>query len=138
MRGLRDIALGRIARPRPVDMVAAVVVLGALGLRLYDLDGRSLWIDEVATATTARLQGVGDLGRWFHDAFAGAPDQAPVYYLVSSAAAAIDSGELMLRLPSAVFGALTVAVVYVLGARLFSSTAGLVAACLLAIEPTTV
>src|SRR5579859_4532852 len=45
-------------------LATAVVLLGA-GLRFYRLDGRSLWLDEVASAYPVRFDTFEELWRYF-------------------------------------------------------------------------
>lgn len=56
--------------------LAAVIVLAGLALRLYDLGGPSLWIDEALTHFRARLS-LGDA----LDFLRQTPNQLPLYYV---------------------------------------------------------
>lgn len=110
-------------------ILAAILGLGFV-LRVYQLDVQSLWYDEAVTAQVVQ-QGLGELARWTADDI-----QPPLYYaLVAAWTHLAGTSEFALRFPSACFGLLMVALAYVLGQRLFSGPAGLVAALLAAVHP---
>ena len=104
-------------------------------LRVYRLDGQSLWYDEAVTAHVAS-QGISELTRWTADDI-----QPPLYYYVVAGWTRLAGrGEWALRFPSVCFSLLTVALLWALARRLFGAgragqIAGLVAALLAAISP---
>ncbi len=103
------------------------MILIAWAVRLYRLDGQSLWYDEGVTAQVAR-QGLIELTRWTADDI-----QPPLYYyIVAGWIRLAGASEWALRFPSAAWGVLIVPLVYVLGRRLYrcSGGAGLMAALL--------
>jgi 4-amino-4-deoxy-L-arabinose transferase-like glycosyltransferase len=109
--------------------IAAGLTLLALLLRLHRIDHEPLWLDEGYTLlfsgmSLPKLILVG-----------GAHEHPPLYYLLVHAIRAVHDSYLVPRLVSAVAGALSVFAVYLVGARLFSRAAGLIAAALLAIAP---
>jgi uncharacterized membrane protein len=108
-----------------------VIAIVALGVRLYQLSGRSLWLDEILTAQPARLSGPGEVIAWSQAAI----NQMPLYYFFVWLLGRWGDSEFILRLPSAVAGASAVVAVYLLGRRLFGNRTGLVAALLTAILP---
>ena len=109
--------------------LAAIVLLG-FSLRVYELDAQSLWYDEAVTAQVVQ-QGVGELARWTADDI-----QPPLYYAaVAGWTQAAGLSEAALRLPSAFFGVLMIALAFALGKRLFGPSAGLLAALLAAVQP---
>ncbi len=112
----------------------ALVVLAlfalALGLRLYDLTGESLWYDETYSVWTA----VMDIGSprvlWEMKV------EFPAYYwFLHIWVRLFGASDLSVRLVGAILGALTVLPVYALGRRLFDRPTGAVAALLLAVNP---
>jgi len=111
-----------------VIAVAAITAVAA-ALRLYDIGGPSLWMDE---AFTAHYATVG----W--DAFVTLVSESQgnmsLYYLSLRPWAALGDSEAMLRLPSAAFSIATVPLIYLLGKRLFGARAGIWAAALLAVH----
>ncbi|MCI0544492.1 MAG: glycosyltransferase family 39 protein, partial [Actinobacteria bacterium] len=121
----------RMADPgRPVWQIAALLFLLALTVRVVDLGGRSLWVDEGATAI---LSGP-TLSEIVEE-----PDtdtaHPPGYYALIHLTSRISESETGLRLPSALISSITVAAVYVIGRRLGGATLGLVAAVLLLLSP---
>lgn len=113
---------GRLALP-------ALVAL-ALALRLWNLGGESLWLDEGYTWRIARLP----LPRLLESAWADV--HPPLYYLLEHAwIGAFGTGEAMLRLPSALLGALAVLLAARFGRRLLGARAGLLAGLFVAVSP---
>jgi len=103
--------------------------IGAL-LRLYNLGGNSLWLDEAATLTFARqtLAGI-----W--ESTAGGEFNPPLFYWLEHGMLVFGESEFVLRLLPALFGALTIPVVYLIGKEFRDRNAGLIAAALLAFSP---
>ncbi len=112
-----------------------IILLLAFSLRVYRLDGQSLWYDEAVTAHVAS-QGISELTRWTADDI-----QPPLYYYVVAGWSRLAGrGEWSLRFPSVCFSLLTVALLWSLARRLFGAgragqIAGLIAALLAAISP---
>jgi len=103
-------------------ILALVVILG-VALRVYDLGGKSLWTDEVASvrdseSTTSMIKGA----------------QPPLYYFVLYLFRYMGTNEVILRLPSVIFGILTIALVYKVGKIFFGTKEGLIGAFLLSIS----
>lgn len=109
-----------------------VLFLAALRIMLYRLGDQSLWLDE---GTTQAYVTSHKLLRLVRDLFD--PTQAyPLYHLLLKfVVRALGDGEVALRLPSAVAGALAVPALYLLGAELRGRTVGLAAAILLLLAP---
>ncbi len=120
----------RPKRPLVYALTLAAIVLLGFSLRVYQLDAQSLWYDEAVTAQVVQ-QGVGELARWTADDI-----QPPLYYtVVAGWTQATGLSETALRLPSAFFGVLMIALAFTLGKRLFGPSAGLLAALLAAVQP---
>ena len=115
--------------------VLLVILLLAFALRVYRLDGQSLWYDEAVTAKVAS-QGIGELTRWTADDI-----QPPLYYYaVAGWTRLAGRGEWVLRFPSVFFGMLTVPLMWAVALRLFGRgrsgrVAALAAALLTALSP---
>lgn len=110
-----------------------VTVLGFL-LRGAALDAQSFWYDEAYTATISQAS--------FEQMATGrAKDNGnpPLYFMLAKAWSGVfgDSAVAFRALP-AIFGALTVPLVGLLGRRLVGPNAGLLAAVLMAISPTSI
>lgn len=109
------------------------LLLGA-ALRLYQLDAKSFWYDELGTALyTAPAKSLLDVVR--------SPRQVPVipapplYFLTIYLFRHVSESEFLLRLPSVFYGLLTIAAFYPLGRALLGRREGLVGVFLLAISP---
>lgn len=110
--------------------VAAAVLLGAFAVRLYRLDGQSLWYDEGFSAHVA----LGDFASIF--GYAGMDPHPPLYHLLLWGwAHAAGGSEFALRFLSVVSGTLAVALLYRLGATLGSPAWGAAAAVLAVANP---
>lgn len=102
----------------------------ALGLRLYRLDGQSLWYDEGNSVALAQRDVATII------ASAAADIHPPLYYLALSAWVRVAGvGDAGVRLLSVLLGALTVLIVYALGRRMAGRAAGLLAAAAAAVSP---
>lgn len=121
---------GRPALRRAQGMALLAILLLAFGLRLFHLDSQSLWADEGNSAFMTGRSFVQIL-----DAAAG-DIHPPLYYLTLRGWSALaGTSEFALRFPSVAFGLMLVAVLYALGARLFSSRVGVLASFLGALSP---
>ena len=111
----------------PALVAAATLVGGAL--RLWGLGREPLWLDEIITFERARLP----LATLVRNAFAAAHE--PTYFLLIHAWLPADGGERSLRLPSVVFGTLTIPLAAWLGTTIAGRRAGVASALLLAVAP---
>ena len=115
-------------------VVLALIVLAGLGLRLYRIEDQSVWYDEYISvshvddpdlATAIRLQRGPN---W---------NLVPVYYSLQYWWGNYITDDIAgIRMLSILFGMAAIPLMYLLGARLFGRTGGLVAALLLALSPT--
>lgn len=114
---------------REALLVLALFAL-ALGLRLYDLTGESLWYDETYSVWTAMMDIGSPRVLWEMKV------EFPAYYwLLHVWVRLFGASDLSVRLMGAILGALTVLPVYALGRRLFDRPTGAIAALLLAVNP---
>lgn len=121
------------AKPRrdaAVVAVLAVVTLGLL-LRLYRIGAQPLWLDEASSLRFARLS-LAQLWSWSSIVDPGNP---PLYYSVLHGWLRFGDGEAALRVPSMVFGVLTIPLVYALGRTIRDHRLGILSALLFAISP---
>ena len=110
-----------------------IVILGlvllAIAVRMVNLGGDSLWLDEAATVIVAEE----DLGVLLAgDAVASHP---PGYYLIIRQVLEFSDSEAAIRAPSAIASALTVLTVYMLTRRLFGPAIALLASLVLIFSP---
>lgn len=117
------------------SLLAASAVLVALGFALYGVSTTSIWYDEAWSFQLASQPlAVMKLYVW------GLFQNMALYYVVlhywlrTLQVLGVPPTELMLRLPSLIFAALSAAVVYLLGRRLWSRPAGIVASALFIIN----
>jgi 4-amino-4-deoxy-L-arabinose transferase-like glycosyltransferase len=121
-------AIGRRAFSIPSTWTLAVgFLVAALALDLYRLGAPALWFDEALSVSIAR----GPLAGLLYTFPAANMD---VYYTVLYgwvhllALLGLTTAEFLARLPSAIFGALSVVIVYLLGRRFVGHITGIVAA----------
>lgn len=126
--GSRDRRAARYFRPA---IVAVAITLVALALRLYRLDERSFWLDELVTAYSVRFDNLGDLFRhisfWY--------DNMPGIFLLTWLTRGFGGSEFVVRLPFALAGTLNVFALYLLGKAMFNARVGLTGALILALSP---
>lgn len=121
--------IDRVDRHR---LALAVVLLVGSALRLYALGAESLWVDEIITLRFVTDYGFPEL-LWVVPAN---QPHLPLYYLFLDGWIAIaGTTETALRFPSAVFGILSLPLLYLVGRRLFDRETGLIATVVLALSP---
>jgi uncharacterized membrane protein len=107
-----------------------LLVFGAaMALRLIDLGRRPFWLDEVFTMQRVSLSPAALV----HDSFLN--HHMPSFFLLLSALVPLGEPQFWLRLPPAVFGALSVMLVYMIGKQINGRNAGLAAALVLGLSP---
>ena len=119
--------------PNTTLLLAGTFLLG-LVLRLGWIDAHGLWNDEITSVLTAQ----SGLSFVFNNHFGWVGNQTSWHYaFVWSLLQPLDPvvSPVLVRLPSALAGAFLSLVVYGLGRELFSRTAGLVAAFMVALSP---
>ncbi|HEX3982279.1 MAG TPA: glycosyltransferase family 39 protein, partial [Acidisoma sp.] len=119
---------GAIARGRHLLLCGLVFALG-LAARLYHIGAMPYWLDEVTTVRRSALP----FAAMLRDALTA--HHLPAYFWVVSLAGHYGLGEGALRVPSAIFGGASAAILYVIGARVGGWKAGIVAGLLLALSP---
>jgi mannosyltransferase len=112
----------------PIALPAAIGAL-ALLLRLYGLGDKPFWLDEVTSLhrATARIPDL--VADSLHN------NHYPSYFLLLWLVAKIGASQWLLRLPSALFGALAAALACAIGRRVADARAGAVAGLLMAFSP---
>ncbi len=117
-------------RPAALALLTALILALALGLRVYRLDGQSLWYDEGNSVALAQRDVATIVSS------AAADIHPPLYYLLLHVwVRFVGVSDVGVRSLSALVGVLTVLVVFAIGRRWFGATAGLAAACLAAVSP---
>jgi mannosyltransferase len=110
--------------------VLLLVALGAI-LRLYKIGAQPLWVDEATSLRFAR-QSLAQLWNWSTIVDPGNP---PLYYSLLHGWVRFGDGEGSLRVLSALFGVLTIPLVYALGRTIRDHRLGILGALLFAISP---
>lgn len=114
-------------------LLLAIFLIG-LALRLFTLDLHGYWGDEINSLDGASI----GFPAFIWDRFGYVANQTPLHYLIvwiTSILADPASTTILVRLPSAIAGALTILVVYALGKEMFGPAQGLIAAALAALSP---
>ncbi|MEM2925596.1 MAG: glycosyltransferase family 39 protein [Methanocellales archaeon] len=106
----------------------SIFLLGVF-LRLYNLGRDSLWLDEYVSFQIAREPSLIEV---YSSALLD--NHPPLHYLLLHIITYFGESEFILRLPSAVFGILTIPVAYKLGEYYFGKNEGLISAFLLSIS----
>ncbi|HEX9987717.1 MAG TPA: glycosyltransferase family 39 protein [Chloroflexia bacterium] len=114
----------------PIWLALAIMLVG-LAARLYNLDARSFWEDEVTQAHVARFSTLEEAFNYTH----AYPDVMPLMNVITWLLRVFGSNEWLVRLPAAIAGGLSVFAIYLLGSKLGGVRVGLVAAVLMAISP---
>lgn len=104
----------------------------ALLPRLFELGARPFWLDEVLTYQRASLKP----GALMLDSFQN--HHMPSFFLMLAPFTQLPHPQFWLRLPSAVFGAIAVMLVFMIASRVAGWVAGVLAALILGLSPTVV
>ncbi len=124
---MMDLLTNKASRARWV--APATLILLALAVRLWRIGSESILLDEATSLFLARMN-VPDVIAW-----TAVDIHPPLYYLMLHFWRVFGESEAALRGLSAIAGALSVGVLYGLGAHLFDRRTGFVAAALLALAP---
>jgi 4-amino-4-deoxy-L-arabinose transferase-like glycosyltransferase len=116
-------------RVRDLAAVALPTAL-ALALCLYDLATRSLWLDEAATISIASQHGAALGAAMAHDG----GNMLGYYGVIHVLIGIFGTGSVVVRLPSALSAAATVAITSLIGLRLWNRRLALVAGVLAAVS----
>jgi mannosyltransferase len=118
---------------QPAERVTAalfgVVCFIGFVARFYGIDSMPFWLDEVTTVNRSSLP------FWNMVADSLANHHLPSYFAIAAVFGHYGMNEFVLRLPSAVFGAASCGVLFLIGRTLGGWRAGLVAGLLLALSP---
>ncbi len=110
-------------------LLLLVVALGGF-LRVYQISSKGLWLDEAFSVWMVRHP-VGEMLDWL----VRVDQHPPLYYLLLHFWVVLGDDAAAVRALSALFGTLTIPVVYLLGCRLADDKMGLLAALILAVSP---
>jgi mannosyltransferase len=116
-------------RRRALSLLAAIIIGGAI-LRLVRLGSQSFWLDEAFSVMLVRAP-------WqsFVYQLRTAEANSSFYYVLLRMWAPLGDGDAHARLPSAIFGILTIPLAAAVARRLFGDRAALAAAVVMALDP---
>ena len=105
-----------------------LILLLGTGLRLYRVGTEGIWLDEGVSVARAN----SSLARLVSGDY---PDPSPPFYylLLHFWIGGFGDSELSIRIPSVIFGALSILLIYRAGRVFFDRETGLIAACFLAL-----
>ncbi len=111
-------------------LTVALIVLAGATLRLYHLGSESLWTDELESWRQSSFKTIGEV----IDNGVRPDTHPPAFQIILFAVErSLGDTEQALRLPSAVFGILSILAIFWIGWRWFSYREGLIAAFLMAV-----
>lgn len=107
-------------------MIIIIIIVGLI-IRLVSIN-QSLWLDEATSALVAKMSVVQMFTRFLPGDF-----HPPFYYLLLKYWVLLfGNSEVVLRLPSVIFGSVTIYLCYIIGKQLFNNRVGTVSALLIA------
>lgn len=118
-----------IPRRTALVVLAVILCIGTFA-RFYRLGDKSLWLDEIMSARLARMDTPFEVIREVASYDAHPPLFPLLHYLFMR----IGDSEFIARMPSALFGVLTILMMYLFVSRLSGRAAGLSASALLALS----
>lgn len=127
---VREALAAPLRTPRGEGVAVGLLAVLVAGLSTYHLDRRSIWLDEAVTAAIAR---VPDPGASLSDG-----GNMAAYYLMMRGWTVLGDGLWMLRLPSVVFAAVGIVLLYLLARHLLGPREAAIAAGLTAINSSVV
>lgn len=116
-------------------VLAGILVLAAI-FRIPSLGRMSLWDDELRRVVS--VMGVTDAFGLIAAPIASAQVQPPLDYAILFLVSRVGTDEMIVRLPAAIWGILTVLATYALARELFGRSTGLVAAFLTSVSVTAI
>ena len=128
MLSLDDI-MGWVRTHRIILILLLIILLGGF-LRIYDLGAESIWLDEVSSIQCAEQSLSSIIG----DAFE-TQSSPPLYFIILHYWMLLfGTSEIAIRSLSAIFGILSIFLIYKVGCQLFNQKIGLISSFLLSIS----
>jgi len=118
------------SNPKRIHILLCCILLAGLGLRLYRLGTESLWLDEGFTVYYARFSFLEILNK-----MATEENHPPLYYSIIHVWRLIaGESEFAVRLPSVIFGSLSIFMIYLTGCLMAGREVGILSALILALS----
>lgn len=113
------------------NYLLVLIVLTGIVLRVYNLGAESIWYDESISLAVSKLS-ITDQLTWN---IVQNESNPPFYYMVLHFWIPLfGDSEFISRMPSAIFGSLSIPAIYAVGKLMFNKKAGLLAALILAVS----
>lgn len=110
-----------------------LILFAAFALRIWGIGKESFWLDEAITARQSSFDINTSLSMIKEDT------HFPLYAAIMAAWAGIFGiSEISLRFPSLIFNLISVCIIYLIGKKLFSVKAGLIASLIMCISPASI
>jgi len=133
IRELRDLTVQNIqsvlVKSRYMQLLLSLTIVGLI-LRFFNLGYNSLWLDEASTNTFAVMS---IPGIW--QATMGGEFNPPLFYWIEHCMLVFGNNEFILRFVPAIFGVLTIPLVYYVGKEFMDRNVGIIAAAAAAFSP---
>ncbi|NPE27429.1 hypothetical protein HNV12_05495 [Methanococcoides sp. SA1] len=113
----------------PQILILILISLLGIYLRIHALGSESLWLDEASSYVMVNKNSLSEV--WNS---AIADRHPPLHFLILHFVSLISNSEFMLRLPSAIFGIMTIPLIYLTGEKVFGKREGLISALILTIS----
>jgi mannosyltransferase len=109
-------------------ILVLITAIGAI-LRFYNLSEKSLWLDEASTLAMSNQSLINIWNTGYLD------NNPPLFHYLTNVMLVFGQSEFVLRFLPAVFGIVTIVVVYLIGKEFKDENTGLIAAALVAFSP---
>ncbi|MBI5001008.1 MAG: glycosyltransferase family 39 protein [Euryarchaeota archaeon] len=123
----------------PLLLITGAAIIIGFALRIYQLQSQSLWLDEFYSVEASRASPWAMYQIYSNDIvkFIGSWDvgSPPLYYWILGGFEYFGANDFIMRLPSVIFGALTIPLIYKTGKVIFGRPTGVMAAVLLVFSP---
>jgi 4-amino-4-deoxy-L-arabinose transferase-like glycosyltransferase len=129
----RDLTIDNITsvlvHSRYIQLLLGLTIIGGF-LRFFNLGFNSLWLDEASTYTFASMSLPG-----IWEATTGGEFNPPLFYWIEHVMLAFGNNEVVLRFMPALFGILTIPLIYWVGKEFMDRNVGIIAAAACTFSP---
>ena len=126
---------------KTIILLLILIIFAGTFLRFYKIGDESFWLDESATALTLKKYSLGEifyntakLGQILPEYYGSNVDLPPYYILLKLWSDIFGISESSLRSFSAIFGVLSIIMVYLLSKELFGKKTGIIASLLFSVN----